>query len=87
MAFTLLPFRVRVELDAGKTNMGTVVEHTLRGYPGLIEAHPSGDPDVPDDPPTIHTHVAFLESGAEAVTVDGNPFVVMHIRNVLAYID
>ena len=85
MAFKLLPFRVRVELDDGKTNMGTIVEHNLQGYKGLTTPNPSGDPEIPDDPPTFHTHIAFLESGAEAVTVDGDPFVVMHRHNILAY--
>ena len=86
MAFTLLPFRVRVVLDDGKTNMGTIVEHQLSGYPGLVENHPSGDPEVPDDPPTYHAHIAFLESGAEGVTIGGEQFVVMHMHNILAYI-
>ncbi len=87
MAFTLLPFRVRVELDADKTNMGTIVEHKLDGYKGLTTSNPSGDPDIPDDPPTFHTHISFLESGAEAVTIGGEPFVVMHRHNILAYLD
>lgn len=86
MAFHLLKFRVRVELDDGKTNMGTIVEENLGSWPGLVENHPSGDPEIPDDPPTIHNHIAFLESGAEVVTVGGDPFVVMHMHNILAYI-
>ncbi len=81
MAFNLLKFRVRVELDAGKTNMGTIVEENLGGYPGLFVNPPFG----PDDP-VNHTHIAFLESGAEAVTIGGDPFVVMHMHNILAYI-
>ena len=81
MAFTLLKFRLRVQLDEGKTNMGTIVEHNLGGYPGLFVNPPIGLND-----PEIHTHIAFLESGAEAVTVDGDPFIVMHIDNVLAYL-
>lgn len=87
MAFHLLKFRVRVELDDGKTNMGTIVEKNLGGWASLTETNPSGDPEIPDDPPTHHDHIAFLESGAEAVTIDGEPFVVMHMHNILAYID
>ncbi len=81
MAFTLIKFRVRVELDEGKTNMGTIVEENLGGYPGLHESPQTGVED-----PVNHTHIAFLESGAEPVTVDGDPFVVMHMHNILAYI-
>ncbi len=81
MAFTLLKYRVRVELDAGKTNMGTIVEENLGGYPGLYIEPQSGVND-----PVRHTHIAFLESGAEPVTIGGDPFVVMHMHNILAYI-
>ena len=81
MAFTLLKFRVRVKLDDGKTNMGTIVEENLGGYPGLFVSPPFGEGD-----PVNHTHIAFLESGAEPVTIGGDPFVVMHMHNILAYI-
>ena len=81
MAFHLLKFRVRVELDEGKTNMGTIVEANLGGYPGLHVEPQTGVED-----PVSHTHIAFLESGAEPVTVGGDPFVVMHMHNILAYI-
>ena len=82
MAFHLLEYRVRVELDAGKTNMGTIVEENLDGWPGLRTG-----PQVGESEPVNHTHIAFLESGAEAITVGGDPFVVMHMHNILAYID
>ncbi len=81
MAFTLIKYRVRVELDDGKTNMGTIVEENLGGYPGLFVNSQTGVED-----PVRYTHIAFLESGAEEVTIDGNPFVVMHMHNILAYI-
>ena len=82
MAFHLLEYRVRVQLDSGKTNMGTIVEYNLGGWPGLFTA-----PQVGVGDPDIHTHIAFLESGAEPVTIGGDPFVVMHMHNILAYID
>lgn len=81
MAFTLIKYRVRVQLDEGKTNMGTIVEENLGGYPGLFVNPQSGVED-----PVRYTHIAFLESGAEEVTIDGDPFVVMHMHNILAYI-
>lgn len=81
MAFTLIKYRVRVELDEGKTNMGTIVEANLGGYPGLHTEPQTGVED-----PVSHTHIAFLESGAQACTIDGEPFVVMHMHNILAYI-
>ncbi len=81
MAFHLLKFRVRVELDDGKTNMGTIVDENLGGYPGLFTS-----PQTGVDDPVRQTHIAFLESGAEPVTIDGDPFVVMHMHNILAYI-
>jgi len=82
MAFHLLKYRVRVQLDAGKTNMGIIVEYNLGGYPGLHTAPQTGVGD-----PENYTHIAFLESGAEPVTIGGDPFVVMHMHNILAYID
>ncbi len=81
MAFTLIKYRVRVELDDGKTNMSTIVEENLGGYPGLFVNPQTGVED-----PVRYTHIAFLESGAEEVTIDGDPFVVMHMHNILAYI-
>ena len=87
MAFTLLPFRVRVTLDEGKTNMGVVVEHNLLGYPGLTSpAEPPENPEEEAGDPIFHDHIAFLENGAEEVTIDGDSFVVMHMHNILAYI-
>jgi hypothetical protein len=81
MAFHLLKYRVRVQLDAGKTNMGTIVESNLGGWPGLYT-----EPQAGVGNPDSYTHIAFLESGAEVVTIDGDPFVVMHMHNILAYI-
>lgn len=77
-----------VTLDEGKTNMGVIVEHNLMSYPGLIT-----QPEIPEDPeepmgePVVHSHIAFLENGAEEVTIGGNPFVVMHMHNILAYLE
>ncbi len=81
MAFTLLKFRVRVELDAGKTNMGTIVEENLGGYPGLFV-----NPQTGVEAPVRYTHIVFLKEGAEEIEVDGETFVVMHMHNILAYI-
>ena len=88
MALTLLPFRVLVTLDEGKTNMGVIVEHNLMSYPGLItQPEPPEDPEEPMSEPVIHNHIAFLENGAEEVTIGGDSFVVMHMHNILAYLE
>ena len=82
MAFTLLKYRVRVELDDGKNNMGEIVEENLGGYPGLFTAPQTGVED-----PVRHTHILFVKEGAEEVEVGGETFVVMHMHNILAYIE
>jgi hypothetical protein len=86
MAYVLLPYRVRVKLDDGSLSSGIIVEHSLLGYPGLTENHPSGDREIPDDPPTQHHHIVFLKEGSEEVEIGGETFVIMHMHNILAYI-
>lgn len=78
--YNLLPFRIRVLCDEGKSNIGTIVEHQLRSYPGLIT------PGEGENPPLEHDRVFFLESGAEKVDIEGTEYALMHMHNLLAYL-
>ena len=87
MAYNLLKFRVRVKVDAGSQNTGVIVESPLGGYSGLLEFHPSGDPEIPDDPPTLRSHILFEKEAAEEVDIGGETFVILHMHSILAYIE
>lgn len=85
--FTLLPYRVRVTLDEGKTNIGTIVESNLRGYNSLANGQISENPEDPDPPDILHQHIVFVREGADEVEIDGVTYLVMHITSILGYID
>jgi len=86
MAYHLLPYRVLVLPDAGKTDTGEVVE----GEPPF-----SWEPVTPPIPPifgetaekTYHTHVVFCENMAHPVTQGGVDYYAMHRDAILGYLD
>lgn len=78
--YNLLPFRVRVLCDEGKGNTGTIIEHELRGYSGLIT------PGEGENPSLEHDRVFFLESGTEKLDINGTEYALMHMHNILAYL-
>lgn len=82
----LLAYRVRVLVDENSNTTGMIVENNLRNYCGLLDRHPSGDPEIPDDPPTQHNHIAFIKELTTEVEIDGETYLVMGINAIVGYI-
>lgn len=82
----LLPYRVSVVLDQGKTNIGKIVDHNLRSHPFLFEYPEPANPGDPKPSPIFHDHVIFIENMTSMVTVGGIDYYGMHVSAIVGYI-
>lgn len=85
MAIHLMRGRLRVLLDEGKTDTGTVVEANLGMYPGLLM--PLVQPENPEDPaePRVYNnHVIFAPEMTTEVEIEGVTYVLMTTEAILA---
>lgn len=87
MAYTILPYRLLIEPDEGKTDRGTVVEGEAP-YTWEITPPPPPPPIFgPTRTKVYHTHVVFCEGMAQLVTQGGTDYYCMHRNAVLGYLD
>ena len=86
-AYHLMRGRLRVLLDNGETDRGTVVEANLGTYKGLYM--PIVEPEDPEDPtaPRVcNNHVVFVPENTTEVEVEGITYKIMNMDAIVALI-
>lgn len=87
MAYTILPCRILVLPDDGKTDRGEIVSGLAPSTFELVDPQPDPPPLTPIYERVYHTHVVFITDMAQLVTQGGTDYYCMHRDAVLGYLD
>ncbi len=82
----LVSGRVLVALDAGKVNIGRIVQHTCEGESRLMIPYgeiPEGDPSPERQ---RYDHIVFIKEMSDEVEIDGVTYLGMSVDAILAVI-
>jgi len=88
MSYSLPYGRVLIELDAGETDRGTIVDSNCAGnrllsYPWTYDG--DGVPTPPDPPE--HTHIVFCEAMSVSQNIGGVPHAACPLGAIVGFLD